>query len=48
MKKVYEKPMAEKIEFDYKNQIVASGNQCEYKIVEEFGHGCSNRYTDQV
>ncbi len=25
MKRAYEKPMAEKIEFDYRNQVVASG-----------------------
>ncbi len=28
MKRAYEKPMAEMIEFDYRNQVVASGDQC--------------------
>ncbi len=48
MKKVYEKPMAEKIEFDYKNQVVASSTNCDYIIENEYGHGCTNRYTTAV
>lgn len=48
MKKVYENPMAEKIEFDYKNQVVASSTTCDYIIENEYGHGCTNRYTTAV
>ena len=32
MKKVYETPTVEKVNFDYKNQVVASG-QCYYRNV---------------
>ncbi len=31
MKKVYETPLVEKVDFDYKNQVVASG--CYYRNI---------------
>lgn len=42
MKKVYEKPMAEKIEFDYRNQVVASG-ECKVEFTNESTNTC-NKY----
>ncbi len=33
MKKVYETPLVEKVDFDYKNQVVASGGGCYYRNI---------------
>lgn len=39
MKKVYETPVADKINFDYENQVVASG--CK-EVVSLMGTGCTD------
>ncbi len=49
-KKTYTTPSAEKIEFNYQNQVVAeSGTSgCTYRIENEYGYGCTNRYENYV
>ena len=39
MKKVYETPVADKINFDYENQVVASGCR---ELVTLMGAGCTD------
>lgn len=46
MKRVYEKPMAEKIEFDYRNQVVASGS-CHVEFTNQSSNTC-NKYDSYV
>lgn len=42
MKKQYETPVAEKIEFCYRDQVVASGSTCESKWVNTGGDSCTD------
>ncbi len=46
MKRAYEKPMAEMIEFDYRNQVVASGD-CKVVFTNEATNTC-NKYESFV
>lgn len=41
MKKNYEKPVAEKIEFDYKEQIVTSGGSCDSFWTKAASYNCT-------
>ena len=45
-KKTYEKPFAEKIEFDYRNQVVASahGSDCIEYWSQKAGLGCMQNH----
>ena len=53
MKKEYEAPKAEKIQFDYSEAVVASASQCNYfTTLTEVPFGCRERqvidWTEQV
>ncbi len=41
MKKVYETPVVDKVNFDYKNQVVASGSIVCYEKVTMSYSGCT-------
>lgn len=50
-KRKYETPEAQKIEFDYKEQVVASGEPCDERFVDTNWNSpglalCGYRYTD--
>lgn len=47
MKKQYEMPVAEKIEFCYRDQVVASGS-CQSYYVNITGEDCSNSGQDLI
>ena len=42
MKKEYEAPKAEKLEFDYSDAVTASGTQCSGGIYQMYTHGYTN------
>lgn len=46
-KKTYEKPFAEKIEFDYRNQVVASAHSadCDEYWSRKSGTNCMEKHT---
>jgi hypothetical protein len=42
MKRMYEKPTAEKVEFNYQEQVVAASGGCQYKYVNVGADRCGD------